>query len=646
MPEPRPTTDLFPEDLLRRILDRLADAVVVVDSEGVVKLANPAAEELFARPAQELVGDCFGLPLVAGETTEVDLKGGQNAEMRVVELPWEGQPAWLASLRDVTMRRRAEEAARSLWRERTAREAAEEERRRLEELLARAPAAILTTRDSEHVCVFVNPQMEKLVAGRPLIGSPLHQALPELAGQGFLEGFVATFDEGKGRTRMELSLTLSSGATDDTSGVERFLDVTWEPLRRNGGVDGVLCFAYDVTDQVGLRRELEEAMERLREEERAKDHFLAVLGHELRNPLAGIDGGLRLLEAGADEEKGRWALGMMRRQVGVLASLLDDLFDVSAVARGKLELQKQVLILEEVVELAVAATRSRFEERQQRLTLAISGEALPVEGDPRRLEQVLANLLVNASKYSDAGTTVELRVRREVGEAVVEVADQGAGIQPELLEHIFEPFVQARTGFQISGGLGIGLTLVRQLVELHGGSVAATSPGLGKGSTFTVRLPLAAAEDSTLVPPSIPSLQGETADPGVHGRRILVVEDNEDVARSLAELLTASGCTTDIATTGSEAIAKALAEAPDTLLVDLDLPDISGFEVARKVRAERGPDGMLIVAISGFGHQRAQERSKESGIDHHLVKPVDVELLMDLLALHPPGGCSQQRPQR
>jgi signal transduction histidine kinase/CheY-like chemotaxis protein len=615
------------EERLRRIIDSIADAVVLVDGDGTVKVANPAAAALFGQRREELIGDHFGLPLVAGETTEVDLKSGAVAEMRTVEILWEDEPACLATLRDVTARKEAEETARRLWQERTAREEAEKERGRLEELLVRAPAAILTTRGGEQVCAFANPPMTRLVGDRELEGRRLAEALSDLAGQGFVEGFEATFREGVGRSQVEMWLHVGEGGGNGDA--ERCLDVTWEPLLRRGSVDGVLCFAYDVTEQVATRRELESTMARLREEERAKDQFLAVLGHELRNPLAGIDSGLQLLEKVGNGEASRWPLEMMRKQVRVLAGLLDDLFDVSAVSRGKLELQKQVLPLADVVDSAVAAVHGRFEEREQHLAISLPDEPVSVEGDVRRLGQVLANLLGNASKYSPAGTRVELRVASDGEEVTIEVEDEGAGIAPEMIDEIFEPFVQVGSSSPAAGGLGIGLTLVRQLVELHGGSVSAASPGLGAGSTFTVRLPAAAHAEA--------AASREAPAEDVVPFRVLVVDDHEDAGRALAELLALRGCDTDTATTGTEGIEKARATSPQVILLDLDLPDLSGYDVAARLRADDGRDRPLIVAISGFGDEQARSRSKGSGIDHHFVKPVDLERLLEVLNRHSAG---------
>jgi signal transduction histidine kinase/ActR/RegA family two-component response regulator len=498
-----------------RIIEGTGDAIVVVDGEGDVRFANSAAERLFGRPRAELLGCPFGFPVVAGETTELDLAGGRVAEMRVVDLWWAGAPAHLASLRDVTGRREAEKAERRLFRERAAREAAEREQARLRE----------------------------------------------------------------------------------------------------------------------LSRQLEEAMAQLREEEGRKDHFMAVLGHELRNPLAGIDGGLQLLEAGVDGERRQWVLQMMRNQVRQLTGLLDDLLDVSSIARGKLRLERRVVPLAEVVEAAAASVAGRFAGLGQRLRVDLPPAPLFVDGDPQRLVQVVANLLVNASKYSAPGSEVRLLARHRGGEVTIEVCDQGVGIVPEMIDKIFEPFVQAGGdhGRSAGGGLGIGLTLVRQLVERHGGAVVASSPGPGLGSTFVVRLPRAAA------PP--PPTAGDGA-PRVSlpERRVLVVDDNRDAALALTELLGLTGCRADSAASGLEALAAASTGMFDAVLLDLDLPDLSGYEVADRLRRQPATRDLLIVAVSGFGDEGARERSRQSGIEHHLVKPVALEQLLRVLTGAQPVG--------
>ncbi|HYG62493.1 MAG TPA: PAS domain-containing protein [Thermoanaerobaculia bacterium] len=609
-----------------RIIEGTGDAMVVVDLEGSVRFANSAAEALFGQRREKLLGSPFGFPVVSGETTELDVAGSRVAEMRVVGLLWEGRSAYLASLRDITGRKEAEDAERRLWRERTAREESEKERRRLQELLERAPAAVLTTRGQDHVCVFANPRATELVGGRELLGRPLAETLRELRGQGFLEAFDRAFQDVASGASPELELSLA-GERGEAGEAWRCVDVTWVPLGQDGRVDGVMCFAHDVTEQVAMRRALEQTMERLREEERRKDQFMAVLGHELRNPLAGIDGGLRLLAGGADPDREQWALAMMRNQVRQLTSLLDELLDVSSIARGKLELRRRVVPLTQIVEAATASTAARLSDFEQRLIVSMPDEPLHMDADPRRIEQVLANLLVNASKYSDRGTEIRLEVRSEAEEAIIEVSDQGFGIDPQMIERIFEPFIQAPRGDggKMAGGLGIGLTLVRQLAELHGGSAVAHSDGLGRGSTFTIRLPIAAE-----AAPEVPAESTATVSLAEH--RILVVDDNVNAATALTELLKLRGCNARAAISGGEALTAASEEVFDVILLDLDLPDIVGYEVATELRRRPAGCRLLIIAVSGFGDEQARERSRKSGIDHHMVKPVEIDELLRVIA--------------
>jgi CheY-like chemotaxis protein len=373
-------------------------------------------------------------------------------------------------------------------------------------------------------------------------------------------------------------------------------------------------------------------MKRLREEEKRKDQFMAVLGHELRNPLAGIGSGLRLLQNGADEEQERWALGMMDKQVNLLTSLLDDLLDISRITRDKLELRKQPVPLAEILDAAVASVRQRLEEREQIIDCHLPAEPVVSLVDAERMEQVLTNLLVNASKYSPPGTTMRLTLSREGDDAMVEVADEGVGIEEELLGQIFEPFIQGQNNSPLAGGLGIGLTLVKQIVELHEGTVSASSPGRGEGSTFRVRLPVTEERPE---PDGDETLDEDRRE--LQGLRVLVVDDNEDASRALAELLEITGCETTTAATGKEALARAREIRPAVVLLDLDLPDLSGYEVAEEIRRDDANAEALLIAVSGFGHEKARERSKESGIDHHLVKPVQVETLVDHFAAHRAG---------
>ncbi|MES1240395.1 MAG: ATP-binding protein, partial [Acidobacteriota bacterium] len=294
-------------------------------------------------------------------------------------------------------------------------------------------------------------------------------------------------------------------------------------------------------------------------------------------------------------------------------------------------------------EAAAASTAARLAEASQRLTVSLPDEALRVDADPRRVQQMLANLLGNASKYSDPGTEIRLAVRGDWSDgtdgsdgemAVIEVSDHGFGIDPGMIEHIFEPFTQVprSDGGPLAGGLGIGLTLVRQLAELHGGSAEAHSDGLGQGSTFTIRLPLASGPAPS---PEAPARSPESV-PAIP-LKVLVVDDNRNAATALTELLCLRGCEAQAAANGGEALAAASAEDFDAVLLDLDLPDITGYEVAVRLcqSTDRRP---LLIAVSGFGDEQARERSRRSGIDHHLVKPVEIDELLRLLALGMPAA--------
>ena len=607
---------------LRSIIESTTDAILVIDrDDGSVRFANPAAENLFRRSRERLVGAPFGFPLVAdGQSAEVDLDGERVAEMRAVELTWEGHPAWLASLRDVSARKEAEETARHLWLARVEREQAEKERARLLEVLERAPALVLTTRGERHACVFANPPARQLFGERELTGRPLAAGVAELPGQGLLEAFDAAYRDGHGHTLRELELRLAT----DTGSMVRRLDVTIEPLRGGEAITGLMCFAHDVTDQVQARRELEIAMERLRAEDRRKDQLMAALGHELRNPLAAIDGGLAVLErsAGEPEAQAR-TLEMMRRQVRRQANVLDGLLDISRVATGTLELRRSIVPLAGILDAALAHCSDRLGAHRE-LTVETPRDPIFVDADQRRLAQVVCHLLDNSIRYSPPGGPIRIEARREEGAVVLEITDQGAGIAEAMLDRIFEPFLQdAREGAAI-GGLGIGLTLAKGLVELHGGSIAVRSPGPGGGSTFTVRLPLAEA-------PAPGGARTAAEAPPATARRVLVVDDNADAASTLAELLEMHGYVARAATSGQEALAIACRGSFDAVLLDLDLPDTTGYELAGRLRREAGLRDAPIIAVSGFGDEPARERSRRSGIDHHLVKPVEVQQIVRLL---------------
>lgn len=381
-------------------------------------------------------------------------------------------------------------------------------------------------------------------------------------------------------------------------------------------------------DLIDSRAALERQMRRLEEVDQRKDEFLAILGHELRNPLAAIGNGVRLLQRGAgDEESFRWTRTMLADQVRQLTRIVDDLLDVTRITRGKVQLHKTRLSLKAMVQDALAASRPVLEERRHRVEIDLDESELFLDADQTRLEQVIVNLLTNAAKYTPPEGLIEVSLHKDGDSARVVVKDSGVGLEAESLQRIFEPFAQIRGSSIAGGGLGIGLTIVRQLVELHGGTIRVASDGLGHGSTFTVTLPLARG------------VRGERVEPGPEGMpdfgcalRVLVVDDNCDAAVALGMLLSACRCVVETVYTGGAALEKAKSFLPDVVLCDIGLPDVTGFEVAQALRDDARCRGCMLVAVTGFGHDDVAGRVRESGFDLHLLKPVDPDVLFDLLA--------------
>ena len=366
---------------------------------------------------------------------------------------------------------------------------------------------------------------------------------------------------------------------------------------------------------------------------RAKDEFLAMLGHELRNPLAPTLHALEVLRVkGGDDPAARgWAIEMLERQARHMARLVDDLLDVSRITRGQIELRREPAALAALIERAVESCQALVDERRHRLELRLPDEPVWIDADPARIEQVLCNLLNNAARYTPPGGRIRVRMESTGGEAVVTVTDDGAGIPPEMLTRIFDLFHQVDPSLARSqGGLGIGLTLVRRLVEMHGGSVEARSAGAGLGSELTVRLPVCAP------PPRGAEIAAETV-PGPAARpeprrRVLVVEDNPDSATALSELLRLWGHEVRVAHDGPAGVAEARRFAPDLVLLDIGLPGMDGYQVALALRGDPALAGARLVALTGYGQEQDHRRSREVGIDRHMTKPIDLAALRELLA--------------
>jgi CheY-like chemotaxis protein len=374
------------------------------------------------------------------------------------------------------------------------------------------------------------------------------------------------------------------------------------------------------------------SIEELREANRRMDEFLAILAHELRNPLAPLQSGLEIVRQVATADPAlTQTMNMMERQMRQLVRLVDDLQDVSGITRGKLQLQRQPVVLKRAVEQALEASRPILEAHGHDPTVQCRDDRLTVDGDPVRLAQILTNLLSNCAKYTEPGGTISLTVERDGDDAVISVSDTGIGIPPDYLEDVFEMFSQVKVHEARSrGGLGIGLALVRRLARMHGGSVSAHSLGIGTGSTFTVRLP--AIADRVPVARAPRAAESAVAIKGGKARRILVVDDNSDAAALLAVLLELEGHEVRTAADGGEAVNAAELFRPEVVLMDLEMPGIDGLEASRRIRARPWGSDVLIAALTGWGQDVDRHRAHEAGVDLHFVKPVDTTALLGEVA--------------
>ncbi len=398
-----------------------------------------------------------------------------------------------------------------------------------------------------------------------------------------------------------------------------------------GHVTGFSKILRDMTERKCAELQLQEQAVALKQADRLKDEFLAMLAHELRNPLAPIRNSLHIMkQPGANGAMLQQVRDMAERQVQHMARLLDDLLDVSRISQGRIELRKEVVDVADLVNRTAEAIRPLVEERRHELTIALPYKPVRVEGDPTRLEQVLTNLVNNAAKYTDPGGHIWLTVERRGAEAVLRVRDTGIGISQDMLPKVFDLFVQAERRLDRSqGGVGIGLTLVKKLVELHGGTIEAASRGLGRGSEFVVRLSALAEESASL--PKEDQRVGDT-DRALPAYRVLVVDDNVDAADSLAMLLRLVGQEVRVAHDGAAALTPPQDLCPQIVFLDIGMPGMDGYEVCRRLRRQPGTEKALFIALTGWGQDEDRRRSAEAGFDHHLVKPVEPVALMKLLA--------------
>jgi CheY-like chemotaxis protein/nitrogen-specific signal transduction histidine kinase len=406
------------------------------------------------------------------------------------------------------------------------------------------------------------------------------------------------------------------------------------PVRtERGEIDGVMMFETDVTEQVLARRRVGEqtaaltrALEAAERATRAKDEFLAMLGHELRNPLSPIVTAVQLMRLrGAEFPE----LSVIDRQVAHLTHLVDDLLDVSRITRGKFTLNREVIELSEVVARAIEIASPLLEQRRHLLTVNVPARGLTVDGDSERLAQVVSNLLTNAAKYSDAESRIFVSAGHADGRRELRVRDEGLGIPPELLDTVFDAYVQQRQAIdRARGGLGLGLTIARTLVNLHGGTIRAESAGPGYGSDFIIELPVSTLRGAAIEPEAGPRISVAPRP----GPRVLVVDDSTDTAEMLTQVLQCLGYDVASAHDGPSALERARTFRADVALLDIGLPVMDGYELAERLRTSlNGAPGPTLIAVTGYGQEADRNRTAAAGFAHHLVKPIDIQELVSLL---------------
>jgi signal transduction histidine kinase len=527
--------------------------------------------------------------------------------------------------------RARQEAARTAD---AARRTAEQERTRLQGLLGGVPAIVNFLRGPELIWEFVHPVAIKRLGADALLGKPVREAVPAYGAQNLAETLERVYRTGQTCTGNEVLVETLDPVSNTVS--ETFWNFTYLAIRNGAGaIEGVMTFDIEVTDQVLARKKSDILAEKLRLADQRKNEFLAMLAHELRNPLATVSMALSMLERTAgDPVATARHRQTARRQMSNLERLVDDLLDVSRITRGQVELKKQAMDFATLIQNAITSARSSIDARGHELSVTIASGDYRMEGDEARLEQAVVNLLLNAAKYTEPGGTISVALTHdttaEASHALLSVRDSGRGIPDEMLDKVFELFVQVSPSLdRISGGLGLGLTLVKRLVEMHGGVVRARSEGLAKGSEFLVRLPL-----STCTCPTAQTLGGPNIEPVVvQGRkRVLIVEDADDSRDILREILEDFGHEVSVAKNGVEGAARILELRPDVALVDVGLPGIDGYEVARRVRAAPNGADLYLVALTGYGGAEDKARAQTAGFDRHLTKPINIGELPQVMS--------------
>jgi PAS domain S-box-containing protein len=612
------------EEKLRLMVESVKDfAIFTIDPTGSIVSWNPGAEQLFGYSEAEIMGRSFAVifppedraasipereiasAAAVGRATDERWhikKDGSRFFASGVLAPIFDEDSKLRGFtkiaRDITQRKQAEEA-----------------------IVDSAVDGIITI-DEAGTVESMNLAAERMF-GFPrdeVLGSNIKMLMPppyRLEHDQYLAAYLSTGQKriiGSGREVMGLR---KNGATFPMD-----LAVSETRLGPRRIFTGIV---RDITERKAMEQEL-------REDDQRKDHFLAMLAHELRNPLAPISNAVQMIRIeGPESANFAWSIDVIAEQIKHMTRIVDDLLDVSRITRGKVALQSELSELKRIIEMAVQASRPLMEEYNHKLSLTLPDDSVMLEVDPARLAQVVANLLNNAAKYTPEGGRIDLTVKEAGSDVLIQISDNGIGIAPELLPRIFDLFVQADQSLSRSrGGLGIGLTVVRSLVEMHQGSVTVESDGPGKGSEFTVRIPLPAGPPVTADDSGKDRREDDVPLPRL---RILVVDDSLINAASLEKLLVALGQDVQTAHDGQQALELARNYQPDVVFLDIGLPVMDGYEVARRCRRDPALERITLVAMSGYGKEEDRRRSQEAGFNAHLVKPVNLEDLK-LLLLH------------
>jgi PAS domain S-box-containing protein len=627
---------LASQDRLRLFLECVRDyAIILLDRDGCVAEWSAGAEGIFGYPEAEVIGQPFTIFFPPEEQARAQQELRRAALGRAEEVGWrvrkDGTRFWAAGtraplrdaqgnvigfgkvIRDLTATKQLEDQLRVV-----------EERFRL--FMENVKEYAVFMLDPEGRVVDWNLGAEHVLGyGEEILGQPFAIFFPP-------------DDRSSGVPEQELRRALleTGRSSDDRWHVRKDGTYFWatgniSALRdEQGTLKGFTKVLRDSTERKRLEEELQKRNEALQEADRNKDEFLAVLAHELRNPLAPVFSALSILEQdNLPDDTRRHAREIIDRQVRQLSRLVDELLDVSRITRGKIQLKKKPVDLQAIINSAVETCRPLIDAHKHELTVVVPPEPIWLEGDPTRIEQVIVNLLNNSAKYSKDASRITLTAELAGDKTVLAVQDTGIGIAPELLPHIFDLFTQADRSLERSqGGLGIGLTLVRKLVELHDGTVEAHSEGIGKGSEFVIRLP--ALREAPHAPLSESTTPGSAR--SVNPLRLLVVDDNVDAAESMSLVLTMSGHQVHQAHTGEEALQAAKEYRPDAILMDIGLPGLNGYQVAERLRETPDLRDIVLIAMTGYGQEDDRQRAKQVGFDYHLVKPADPQQLQQLLA--------------